>query len=60
MSRKGKTQEGSYEYEVAPGIRACRMGNDEWVLFRVHEGKLYDMGYLFKTLREARAKGEML
>ena len=55
MSRAGKTAEGSHEYEIATGITACLMGNDQWTLFRRRsDGVMVDTGIDCKSLEAAR------
>lgn len=55
MTRTGKTAQGSHEYQIADGITACLMGNEQWTLFRCNEdGGLTDTGIDFKTLTAAR------
>ena len=67
-TRTGKTSEGSHEYRLHQGqpvsrstaallpdhYTACRMGNDEWFIFRDDDGKKTDIGVGFKTLKECR------
>lgn len=50
MTRAGKTELGSHEYEVVAGVTACLMGNNVWCLFRAG----VDLGLDFKTLAAAR------
>lgn len=50
MNRTGKTALGSHEYEVAPGVTACCMGNGLWTVF--DNGR--DTGEDFRTLAAAR------
>lgn len=50
MTRAGKTAQGSHEYEVAPGVTACCMGDGRWYVFRSGQ----DTGEDFKTLAAAR------
>lgn len=50
MTRSGKTAQGSHEYEIAPGVTACCMGNGLWTVFRNGQ----DTGEDFKTLAAAR------
>lgn len=66
--RTGKTSKGSHEYKLhlrQPVSRstaallpdhytACRMGNNEWLIFRDDDGVKTDMGVDFKTLKECR------
>lgn len=66
--RNGKISQGSHEYKLHEGLNvsketakllpdnytACRMGNNEWYVFRNDEGKLVDMGVSLATLRECR------
>lgn len=55
MSRAGKTETGSHEYEIATGITACRMGNDVWAIFRRRsDGVMVDTGIDCPTLEAAR------
>jgi hypothetical protein len=53
-SRKGKTKQGSHEYVIADGITACQMGNDQWSLFRMENGRYIDTGIDCPTLAAAR------
>lgn len=55
MSRAGKTEDGSHEYQIADGITACLMGDDRWSIFRRSDsGMLIDTGIDCKTLAACR------